>query len=127
LRAIATVFLTALLAACASTSGGTTAGRQRNVISQQEIADSNLTTAYEIVESLRPEYLRSRGMASMRSETPETAVVYIDGVRAGGLEALRQISRDILQEIRFLSGSDATTMYGTGHGGGAIQVITRRG
>jgi outer membrane cobalamin receptor len=127
LRAIATVFLAALLAACASTSGGSTPGRQRNVISQQEIAESNMTTAYEIVESLRPEYLRSRGTASMRSQTPETAVVYIDGVRAGGLDALRQVSRDLLQEIRFLNGSDATTMYGTGHGGGAIQVITRRG
>jgi outer membrane cobalamin receptor len=128
LRAIATVLLAASLAACASSSSGTSSpGRQRDLITMQEIQSSTGSTAYEVIEMLRPEMLRTRGSASMRSASPEYAVVYVDGVRSGGLEALRNVPREMLQEIRYLNGADATTLYGTGHGGGAIQVRTRRG
>lgn len=128
MRALASVFLAVVLAGCASSPGTSSPGRQRDLITFEEIAGSNVGTAYEVIEKLRPEYLRSRGSVSpLRSAEPERAVVYIDGVRSGGPDALRNIPRESLQEVRYLNGSDATTMYGTGHGGGAIQVRTRRG
>lgn len=127
LRAIATVLLAASLAACATSSGGGTPGRQRDLITMEEIQRSTGSTAYEVIEMLRPEMLRTRGSASMRTADPEYAVVYVDGVRTGGLETLRNVPREMLQEIRYINAADATTLYGTGHGGGAIQVRTRRG
>lgn len=114
-----------VLAACSSSPAGST--RNRHHITLNEIEATHVANAYDVVQALRPEFLRSRGVASIRSGTPEYAVVYIDGVRVGPLGELRRIPREQLEELRYLSGSDATTMYGTGHGGGAILVVTKRG
>lgn len=114
------------LAACASAPGGTSE-RDRDRITLEEIESTPVGNAYDVVRALRPEFLRSRGVASVRSGSPEYAIVYVDGVRTGGLGELRRVPREQLEEIRYLSGSDATTMYGTGHGGGAILVVTKRG
>lgn len=125
-RTILLLFITLILAACASSgTQGTRERRDRDHITRDEIARVQVGTAYEVVETLRPQYLRSRGMGSTTAP-PEYAVVYIDGVRAGGLDQLRRVSRDSLEEIRYINGSDATTRFGTGHGGGAILVTTRR-
>ena len=126
MRALSIVVAACVLAACASTSGGSSS-RQRNVITADEIQTTTHVTAYEIVQQLRPEFLRARGVASIRDPRPERATVYIDGVRAGGLDILHSVSRDVLYEIRYLNGVDATTLYGIGHAGGAIQIVTRRG
>lgn len=126
MRVLSILLAVCAVAACASTSGRT-ATRQRNLITVDEIEATTHVTAYEIVQKLRPEFLRGRGASSIRDPRPELAVVYIDGVRAGGLDILHSVPRDILFEIRYLSGTDATTLYGIGHGGGAIQVVTRRG
>jgi hypothetical protein len=53
-------------------------------------------------------------------------MVYIDEVRTGGLETLQRISTQIIWEIRFINGRDATTKYGLDHGGGVIMIATRR-
>jgi outer membrane receptor protein involved in Fe transport len=114
----------ACLVACAS-SGVPGPRRSRDVITAEEIATVRVGSAYDVVESLRPEYLRSRGPASADG-TQEYAVVYLDGVRAGGPGELRRVPTEALAEIRYMSGPDATTRYGTGHGGGVIMVVTKR-
>lgn len=113
------------LAGCSSASAGSV--RDRDRITLAEIDGTHGANAYDVVQALRPEFLRSRGVASIRSATPQYAIVYIDGVRVGPLGELRRIPREQVEEIRYLSGSDATTVYGTGHGGGAILVTTKRG
>lgn len=122
--ALAILSLT-LLAACASSAAPTGPRRQRDRISAEEIASVQVGTAYEVIEALRPEFLRARGSASM-SGAQEFAVVYIDGVRAGAPDELRRVPREVIGEIRYLSANDATTQYGTGHGGGAVLVVTKR-
>jgi outer membrane cobalamin receptor len=125
MRVVLLLAIAVSIAGCAS--GGETRGdRRRDVISFEEIQASQLATAYDIIQALRPEFMRSRGVRSMAAATGETAVVYVDGVRAGGLEALRALPRETLQDVRYLSAADATTAYGTGHAGGVIQVRTRR-
>jgi hypothetical protein len=42
------------------------------------------------------------------------------------LATLQQIRAIDVQEIRYLSATEATTPYGTGHVGGVIEVTTRR-
>lgn len=125
MRPLALIVLAVLLASCAS-SGSRSGGRDRNIITAEEIADVQVATAYDVVQTLRPEYLRTRGLRSMSASEPQGAVVYVDNVRRGGPESLRTLPRESVLEIRYLNGADATTMYGTNHGDGAILVRTRR-
>jgi len=52
--------------------------------------------------------------------------VYVDNVRMGELSALGTIPVEIVQEIRFITGTEATTRWGTGVAGGVIHVITKK-
>ena len=53
-------------------------------------------------------------------------MVFVDGRRFGELPVLRQFGVEEIEEIRFLSASDATTRFGTGYPGGIINLILRR-
>lgn len=113
------------LVACAS-SGTTraTPSRSTDVISAEEIAAISVTTAFEAVQRLRPQWLRNRGPTSITGVNSGDPVVYIDEVRAGGLEALERLSIHIVREMRYLSGQDASVRYGLDHDNGAIMVDT---
>lgn len=124
-RILVALTLGAMLSGCAASGTGSGARGPRNVLSHEEIATINVATAYDAVQQLRPEYLRTRGTISVQSPNPEYAVVYINGVRAGGLDALQRIRASDVQDMRYLSASEATTRYGTGHAGGVIEVRTR--
>lgn len=101
--------------------------RNRNVITYDEISMSRTggTSAYDLIQRLRPEYLRSRGTSSLSNITPVTAVVYVDEVKYGQLESLRSLSADQIREVHYINASDATTRFGTDHVGGAILITTR--
>ncbi len=114
-----------VFAACASNPGSDSPGRQRDVITAEEIAQLNVATAFDIVRQLRPEYLRSRGTMSLREGGSEYAVVYMNGMRLGGPEQLHQIRASDVQTIRYINASDATTRWGTGHTGGVIEVTVK--
>ncbi len=51
-------------------------------------------------------------------------VFYIDDQRAN-FTWLGSLHTDRIEEIRFLHGRDATTLWGTNHPGGVVHVITR--
>jgi outer membrane receptor protein involved in Fe transport len=108
--------------------------RQRNVITAEEIATRpGEGNALDLIRSLRPAWLTSRGVASgnisgdgMGGVTDNAGMaVYVDGVKMGGVDQLGTIEADRIQELRFLSASDATQKYGTGNTAGAIEVTTK--
>jgi len=113
--------LVGLAMACAS--GGQQAGpsrSSRSVITAEELQTIDVSDAYEAVQRLRSAWLRPRvGRGS-------PIAVFIDGVRSGEIDRLRQIPFITIREIRFIDPSDATTRWGTGYTNGAIMVITRR-
>jgi hypothetical protein len=113
-----------LAAVWACSSGSRVPSRSADVITAEDMAAVNLPTAFDVVERLRPHFLRPRGPTTVVSDT--RLVVYQDNLNLGGVDMLRQIRAAELQEIRFLSASDATTRFGTGHPGGAIIVTTRK-
>ena len=120
----------ALLAACSSASSSSqtpapAATTSRDMITEQEIRGANAATAYDVVVRLRGHWLRRRGTISVRDPSAGEVVVFLNEVRAGGPEALRGIRADEVREIRYLSGQDATIRYGTGYGGGVIQVLSK--
>lgn len=109
------------LAACATTAppGTTVPSRSGDVVSAGELETVSQLNLLEALRRLRPTWLRVRS----RSTPP---VVFIDGIRRGGAEVLRDFRASEAIEIRRRSGTDATTLYGTGVGGGTIEVRTRR-
>ena len=113
--------LALLLAACATTSppGTTVPSRSGDVISAGELRTVSQFNVLEAIRRLRPTWLRVRSRSM-------PAVVFVDGVRRGGVEVLRDFRASEVVEIRRRSGTDATTLYGTGVGGGTIEVQTRR-
>ena len=93
-----------------------------NVLSEAEIANSRATTAYEAVERVRPMYLVSKVDLSPTAER----VVFLNGVRLGGVGELRLIPAREVKEIRFVRAIDGSA-YGVGRSGGAILVISKAG
>ena len=100
--------------------------RNPDLITQQEIeATSDATdTGLQLVQQLRPNWLRQRGTASIRSTTPPVQV-YVSGVKRGGPSSLDDISRQSIKEIQHLNGNDASSRFGMGHESGAILVILK--
>jgi hypothetical protein len=107
-----------------------------NRITEQEIAAGSYQTALDVIENLRPTMTRPRassltsssgssGVSEDRSASVNV-VVYMDDIRLGDLASLRTIPAQQVREIRYISATEATTRWGTGHGSGAIQVIMKK-
>ena len=92
---------------------------------EEEIRGAQVATAYQIVARLRPEWLQRRGRASVRDPTAGAVVVYLNGMRQGSVTALDAIVAETVLEMEYLNGQEATTRFGTGHGGGVIIVRLR--
>lgn len=134
LAAISPSALAAQVSAAAAAPKKPAKGRA-NLITEEEIttAGTGLQNAFLVVQRLRPQMLRVRsgstsggsGNSSMDVASNEM-MVYLDSQRVGGVDALREIQSNTIREIRYLSASDATTLFGTGHMAGAIQLVTKR-
>ena len=120
---LAVLVLLVAATACAGTPR-TTGGGNRNLITRTEINESRANTAYEVVQQLRPDFLRGR-VSGTTVGANDLPVVYLDGTRLGDLEQLRSIPAAIILTIQLISASDATTRWGTGYPGGVIEVKTR--
>ena len=141
----------------------TPANRDRRVITAEEIEQAQANNALQVVEKLRPEFLRrasqrqslgagatargaggtygggtgptvstgggaygeDHGPGHSEPEPQPTAGVFIDGTEAGGIDELRQIQSNTVEEIRYLSGIDAQTKYGPRFPAGVIEVTLK--
>ncbi len=112
-----------------TTAVSSPAPRQRkdpNVITEAELASRSSLTARQAIEQLRPQFLRVRGTTTLgNAQTSDVIWVYFEGTRMGTVEVLNNIGVQEIREIRYLSPSEATNRYGTGHVQGAI-VVTRK-
>jgi hypothetical protein len=117
--------LAVFVAACASTNGTNTPRRSSNVITAEELAASSAKEALEAIELLRPQWLRTRGVASPASLQALVPAVYLNNQRLPELGNLRNFPAANIEEIRYLNSQDATTLYGTGNAAGAIVVKTK--
>lgn len=133
--------------------GGTTAPRSpvmevrppassRNVLTRAQIETSGATSVYDLVLSERKEWVVPRGTNSFQESargsgsgmgadarlisTPGQAavVVYVDDVRLGEIERMREIMINDIMEIRFIEPQEAAYRYGSGHSHGVILLKT---
>ena len=117
LRLAPLLVLALFLGACATGAGGTSSRSNPDLITLEELETLPTATAYEAISRLRPRWIQTR-----MNEPP---IVFMDGSRMGGVEVLYNIQVSQLQEIRHRNGRDATTRYGTGYGGGTIEMRSR--
>jgi outer membrane cobalamin receptor len=129
-RRVPVVFIafSALVLACASPRVSSTGARgDSQIITEDEVEASRATTAYEVIQKLRANFLTYRGETSFdRSKSQPYPTVYIDGQEYGQISSLRNIPASQVATIRLYRSWEATTQFGAGNMGGVIAVTTRR-
>jgi hypothetical protein len=128
LRRLVALGLTLASAACAS--GGSTSGTasrpaasRPNVLSAEEIQKAHIANVFDLVSSLRPRWLTTRGVDSFQK--PSEIQVYLGNTRmTGGPNALREISSLGVTKIEWVDPISAASRWGLDHGAGAIVVST---
>lgn len=149
---LAALLAIALVAGCASAAGAGGVRSNSSIITREEISTTGAQNAYQLVQSLRPEWLRTRGIQSLSESThtvgrggnsgapvansgdervtipnagrPQISA-YLGQARLGEAQALEQIMAVDVESIQFLSPQQATLRYGANHTHGAIVVTVR--
>jgi len=132
---------TLMLGGCAGAmgSGGGASPSGQSVITLEEIQGGSYANTYDLVQSLRPAWLRPRGAQSVGEAARGSGVggqvtvqsgqdqllVYLERARLGGPEALRQIDPLNIGLITYLDRTQATYRFGPGHLHGAIVLSAR--
>ncbi len=123
-RFVLAAFALTSLAACARSSSPADPSRLSGPLGAEEISSVPVSTAYEAIQTLRPQWLRRRETLSLMDPNSGYPAVVVDNIQRGELDLLRNIRAEVVAEIRYLNARDATTRYGTGFRGGAIEVTT---
>jgi hypothetical protein len=118
------VLIALLIAAgCAPTNRDPSMPRvSRDVITQQQVIETTSTTAYEAVQTLRSNWLETRGVDSF--STPGQVLVYFNDTKLGGVQTLQSIPSNTIGYIQYFSGTEASARWGLDHGHGVIYVST---
>jgi PBP1b-binding outer membrane lipoprotein LpoB len=137
-RTAAVLALTLVFAACSSGGGGTEAApgaaqttaprRNPNELNTTELADPAIMslTLYDAIQRLRPNWLRQRGATSIANSGNQAPQVMVND-SPSSMDALHSMRPTDVTGVQFMSGADATTLYGTGYVNGLIKVRTGGG
>ena len=93
-----------------------------NVLTGDELRETQAANLWDALRRLRPQWLRARASSSLIGGDGDEPVVYVQEIRYGALRTLQQMNIDQVRRVEFIDGRDATTRFGTGHGGGVIMV-----
>jgi hypothetical protein len=131
---LSTTFLTIItLAACSSSSKPRTnvQSSSSDFVTSVEIAAVSATNAYDLINRLRPRWLRTQAPGSIGAGVRSQVIaVYLDGVRLGGLDALRSLSTAGVVSMQYYDATRAATVLrdpGSEPIAGAIVIKTNRG
>src|SRR3989441_326709 len=100
------------------------ARRNPNLIERPEIESSTALDAYALVQEARPLWLHSRGVVSIQDPSAGVLQVYLNDMRFGDVNRLREFRLSEIREVRFYGAADAQLRFGTGHAGGVIDLLT---
>ena len=117
-----------LLASVACSSAATTAGsgNARDLITESQIRTARVPGwfTYELIDRLRPHFLKPHNAVTLREPDPIFADVYVNEIYHGDLESLKTLPIDGIKTIQFLPPFDAATRFGKEMPGGAILIRT---
>lgn len=90
------------------------------------MAAASGSTAYEIVQKLRPAWLQVRGDPNVADADGSREIqVWYNGRHAGGVTVLREYEKNQILSMRWVDPIAARSTYGQGHGRGVIVVTGR--
>ncbi len=117
------------LMACSSaksSSGDLTPGEKRNLITAEEIAKARAPGwyAYELINALRPNFLKAHNAQTLESRDGIFADVYLNETYHGDIDSLKSLPIDAITSITYLPPFDAATRFGKAMEGGAIMIRT---
>jgi hypothetical protein len=115
------------LAGCAThTAPAMTQTGDATTITEAEIDSAHVSTAYDVIHKLRPQFLIGRGKLSLDPAVPPALPrVYVDDQFYGDATTLRGILTDTIESIRYYSASDAQYKYGHDNAAGVIAITTK--
>jgi hypothetical protein len=117
-----------VISGCAS-SATTRAQSEPDRITSTEMSGSNATNAYELINRVRPNWLRRTAPGSLSGGVrSQVVLVYIDGTKYGELSTLRSLGISGLKSIQWLDAVRAGTLLpniGSEPIAGAIVITTR--
>jgi hypothetical protein len=109
-----------ILIACASAGA-----HDADVITAPELSRSKARNAYDAIQQIRPEMLRTRDPGAMVYFKARQPVLAVDYSLVGGVEVLRTLSTGKVARIQYVKSSVAAKRYGTGLGDGVMLIETR--
>jgi hypothetical protein len=116
------------LMACATqrATGDVSPVEKRNNITAEEIATARSPGwyAYELINSLRPTFLRPHNAQTMTSRDPIYADVYLNETYHGDINSLKSLPIEGITSITYLPPFDAAMRFGKEMEGGAIMIRT---
>jgi hypothetical protein len=125
------LYLVAVVAVlgCAATASQSPSPQRGNLLTGEEIslAHADVTTAYDAIARLRPNWLAAHGVTSNPANGGGTrfAVVFVDGQPYGDLNSLRAIPAYHIGDIRYYDVTEAGARFGIrGGSSGAIEIRT---
>ncbi len=130
-KPIGFLFAAAVLLAtgCASTGAQRSSGSP-DKLTHADIEDTNVTSAYDAVNRLRPNWLRPAGMSvtGLQNGGAPPVLVYMDGKRLGGTDVLKTITTSSVVSMEFLSPTRAPAVVNdmsTGAVSAVIMIYTK--
>jgi hypothetical protein len=116
----------ASVAGCATHAAPVTQTGDATIITEAEIDSAHVSTAYDVIHKLRPQFLISRGKLSLDPTAPPALPrVYVDDQFYGDASTLRGILASTIESIRSLSASEAQYKYGHDNAAGVIAITTK--
>ena len=128
LAAVALALAAGVPAACArarpsgEASDGTSARRRRDVITRAEIARGQYANAYDVVRTLRPQWLVPRGPDTILN-APGEVQIRVDESWLGGVATLSSVPVAGIEAIRYVDPVAAAGRWGGDFRNGAIVII----
>jgi hypothetical protein len=99
--------------------------RRGDVLTTEEIQASHMSNAFEVVSSLRPQWLHNRGGSHPDPDGSVEIQVFYNGQPMGNTEALKQYSVSTIATMRYIDPIRARATYGAPNGRGVITVTGR--
>lgn len=122
-RFILASILAFLVVGCATSGGSSGEPRvNRDLLTEEDLADMENYTAFEAVRRLRPMWMRPGGVRNSANPAGYYPHVFVDGAPYGPMDSLSGFRAADIQQMRYVDPTDATIRYGGRYQGGVILV-----
>jgi hypothetical protein len=95
----------------------------QNVLEPAEFEGTSTTDVLSLIQQYRPNWLVTRGRISIYDQSAGEVHVAMNGtILTGDVSRLRDWRVMDVKVLRFLNAGEAQQRYGSGHGGGVIEM-----